>query len=460
MTFPCFYGTIIVWYSVPGYYQYAGKGADCFVFADRENMDARKGEEMKIDQISGKRQYDFVSQFQYVREAGTEAEERAAAQIQEYLKDFGAESRQELFSFEDWREEDARLIVTAPYQKEYRMTVCWGCGNTPEDGVEAPFLYVENGDLISLSHAQGKIVMINNPAGTPIKKEVYKRLLDTGVVGFAGITGTPLDTGEDLIPPELRLPGEYASLCGGSIHYQDAVELVTRGASCARLIVRQRKETRTSRNVIARIEGTDKADEILTLTAHFDSVPAGPGAYDNMSGAAIIMELCRYFSEHRPRRTMEFVWFGAEEEGLLGSRYYVKAHKDELSRHMLNMNVDLAGQLVGGTVIGAAGDESLCTALTELAKEADLGMTVLHRIWSSDSNSFAVKGVPALTLNRDGFGMHTRYDTIDLISPWSLKRSAMLLGHIAEAMGQAEELPFVRRVPEEFIRQLEGKRRS
>ena len=45
-------------------------------------------------------------------------------------------------------------------------------------------------------------------------------------------------------------------------------------------------------------------DRILTLTAHYDSVPEGPGAYDNMSGAAIIMELCRYFHAHRPRRTM------------------------------------------------------------------------------------------------------------------------------------------------------------
>lgn len=47
-------------------------------------------------------------------------------------------------------------------------------------------------------------------------------------------------------------------------------------------------------------------------------VPEGPGAYDDMAGAAIIMELCRYFQQYRPRRTMEFVWFGAEEKELAG----------------------------------------------------------------------------------------------------------------------------------------------
>ena len=78
---------------------------------------------------------------------------------------------------------------------------------------------------------------------------------------------------------------------GVSIHYKDAVELVTRGAAKACLSVEQETVARTSRNVVARIKGTDKAEEILTLTAHYDSVPEGPGAYDNMSGAAIIMEL-------------------------------------------------------------------------------------------------------------------------------------------------------------------------
>lgn len=65
------------------------------------------------------------------------------------------------------------------------------------------------------------------------------------------------------------------------------------------------------------------------------------------------MELCRYFHAHRPRRTMEFIWFGAEEKGLLGSQNYIKIHENELSAHRFNMNVDLAGQLVGGTVAGS-----------------------------------------------------------------------------------------------------------
>ena len=183
----------------------------------------------------------------------------------------------------------------------------------------------------------------------------------------------------------------------------------------------------------ARIQGTDRADEILTLTAHYDSVPEGPGAYDNMAGAAIIMEVCRYLKEHQPRRTVEFVWFGAEEKGLLGSRHYVKLHQQELNQHRFNMNVDLAGQLVGGNVIGVTADPSVCAMLTYLARETGIGMTTKNQIWGSDSNTFAWKGIPAMTLNRDGFGMHTHYDTVELLSAWSLERSARLLATLQKA---------------------------
>ena len=242
---------------------------------------------------------------------------------------------------------------------------------------------------------------------------------------------------------------------GISIHYKDAVELVTKGASQVCLTVRQEIITRTSRNVVARIEGTDKGEEILTLTAHYDSVPEGPGAYDNMAGGAIIMELCRYFKSYRPRRTIEFVWFGAEEKGLLGSQNYIRVHEKELAAHRFNMNVDLAGQLVGGTVVGVTADISVCELITHMAQEIGIGMSVKNQIWGSDSNTFARKGIPAMTLNRDGFGMHTRHDTIALLSDWSLERSAILLGYIAEELGNRENFPFERKVPENFISQLE-----
>ena len=426
---------------------------------------------MNTKEISGKRQMEFLADFDYIREAGTEGEAKAAERIRAELGSFGVESHLEEFAFSAFQIKKATLPVTKPYRKEYTVTGYGRCGNTTEEGTEAAFLYAENGDDINLSYAKGKIVMVNEV----VRVEMYQKLQQAGAVGFISIAGTPLDEGVDLTPRAYSLPrnlqGEkdqqvlediekeaekYSKRMPGiSIHYKDAVELVTKGASQVCLTVRQEIITRTSRNVVARIEGTDKGEEILTLTAHYDSVSEGPGAYDNMAGGAIIMELCRYFKSYRPRRTIEFVWFGAEEKGLLGSQNYIRVHEKELAAHRFNMNVDLAGQLVGGTVVGVTADISVCELITHMAQEIGIGMSVKNQIWGSDSNTFARKGIPAMTLNRDGFGMHTRHDTIALLSDWSLERSAILLGYIAEELGNRENFPFERKVPENFISQLE-----
>ena len=405
--------------------------------------------------ISGARALEFLRQFDFIREAGTEGEQAAAEKIRKYLEQNvsgpGITFREEPFSFEESRILEARLVVTEPYQKEYSVVGCAGCGSTPENGLEAPFLYVENGDEISLAYARGKIVLVNGI----VRKAFYQKLVEAGAAGFVMLSGTPIDEGEDLRPARRSLRGvEETPIQGVTVHYKDAVELVERGASRVRLILRQEKEKRISRNLILRIDGSQRADEVLTVSAHYDSVPEGPGAYDNMAGAAIVMELCRYFSVHRPSRTMEFLWFGAEEKGLYGSLNYVERHGEELAAHRFNMNVDLAGQTIGGTVIGVTGNPEICQILSAYAHEAGMGVSLKHQIWGSDSNSFAWKGVPAMTLNRDGFGMHTRHDTAALISAWSLERSSRLLAMVAERLASAEVFPFPREVPEKFREEL------
>lgn len=406
---------------------------------------------MNLQEISGKRQLAFMEQFDYVREAGTNGELRAVRAIAAELSSFGVESRFEEFEIDTWEILEAELTVTEPFSKTYSVAGYGRCGSTPEGGIEAPFLYAENGDAINLSFAKGKIVMVNNP----VNAEMYKKLVQAGAVGFVTITGSPIDEGEDKALFTRKAPKmDETPIQGVVLHMTDAMELVENGAEKVRLVLKEKAGKAVSRNVAARIEGKAKPEEILTLTAHYDTVPQGPGAYDNMAACAIILELCRYFKAHRPERTMEFVWFGAEEKGLLGSRNYVEVHEAELNRHQFNMNVDLAGQLVGGTVIGVTGDPSICAMIEYMANEAGIGMVTRNAVWGSDSNSFAYKGIPAMTLNRDGFGMHTRHDVVKHISPWSLERSARLLGHIAESLGNIAVMPFKREIPEKFMEEL------
>ena len=81
-------------------------------------------------------------------------------------------------------------------------------------------------------------------------------------------------------------------------------------------------------NVIAELPGTDKADEVVMLGAHFDSWHSGTGATDNGAGSAVMMEAMRILkaSGVKLRRTVRLALWGGEEQGLLGSRAYVKQH--------------------------------------------------------------------------------------------------------------------------------------
>jgi Zn-dependent M28 family amino/carboxypeptidase len=102
-------------------------------------------------------------------------------------------------------------------------------------------------------------------------------------------------------------------------------------------------ETRTTWNVIAETaSGSD--DNVIVVGAHLDSVVAGPGINDNGSGSSTILEVAIQMEKVKPRNTVRFIWFGAEELGLLGSEYYVsQLTQDQIDDIALNLNFDMVG---------------------------------------------------------------------------------------------------------------------
>ena len=81
-------------------------------------------------------------------------------------------------------------------------------------------------------------------------------------------------------------------------------------------------------------------DEIFAKIPAFDADgQAGHVTLPSGDGSVIIMELLKYFAEHKPARTLKFNWYGSEEQGLLGSKAWTAAHADELDKHVLMVNV-------------------------------------------------------------------------------------------------------------------------
>jgi Zn-dependent M28 family amino/carboxypeptidase len=104
-------------------------------------------------------------------------------------------------------------------------------------------------------------------------------------------------------------------------------------------------EMRTTRNVIAETKGGNP-NSVIVVGAHLDSVSRGPGINDNGSGSATILEVAKVFERQQrdPRNKVRFIWFSAEEHGLIGSQYYVDSLSDaERARIKLNLNFDMIG---------------------------------------------------------------------------------------------------------------------
>ena len=102
-------------------------------------------------------------------------------------------------------------------------------------------------------------------------------------------------------------------------------------------------ETRTDVNVIAELQG-ENDDNVAMAGAHLDSVTDGPGINDNGSGSAALLETALMMAKVKPQNTLRFAWWGAEEEGLVGSIAYVNGlSTDERDRIALYLNYDMIG---------------------------------------------------------------------------------------------------------------------
>ncbi|MEX2372362.1 MAG: M28 family metallopeptidase, partial [Dehalococcoidia bacterium] len=166
--------------------------------------------------------------------------------------------------------------------------------------------------------------------------------------------------------------------------------------------------TKTSQNVV----GRTSEPCVAYLGAHYDSVAAGPGANDNASGTAVLLELARV---HRTEGLCAIA-FGAEEVGLFGSRDYVDQHLVGTARFMLN--IDMAGRLDGPVIVG---DRDLARSILDAVEAAGVDTPLRPGSFppfaSSDHVSFEAVGVPAVTFNSgDDDAIHTAEDTVDRVS--------------------------------------------
>jgi carboxypeptidase Q len=204
-------------------------------------------------------------------------------------------------------------------------------------------------------------------------------------------------------------------------------------------------------NVVADLRGTELPDEVVIVGGHLDSWDGATGANDNATGVATTMEAARLLTAAgaRPRRTIRFMLWTGEEQGLLGSSGYVEAHAGEMPQVSAVFVHDMGTNYLSGIGVTPEMMPQMQAAFAPVQQLAPEAMPFVLReaesleSGGSDHTPFIRAGVPGFFWDQDGeseydFVHHTQHDTLQHVIEAYQRHSAMV---VALAAYQVANLP-------------------
>ena len=384
----------------------------------------------------------------YVRMGGSMEELKAAEYLVEQCAKLGLKAEIQPFDV------DMATIQEAAFFADGLEVTCKGYFNAGNAELEAPFYYLRSTDPYSLSQCKGKIVMVDGYMGY----WMYQDLLENGAVGFVTYDGNANYADKDIDQRELRsFVHKGNKIPGVNINAKDAISLVNKGVSRAKIVLRQHEYVGQSRNVVLDLPG--QIDEYVAFTAHYDSTSLSQGAYDNMSGSVGILGIAEHFARRPHRYGMRFIWCGSEERGLLGAKAYCEK-EENLRNCVLNINLDMIGCIMGKFIGCATAEEKLVHYIEYFGSEQGFSITARQDVYSSDSTPFADKGIPAVSFARlappNTATIHNSYDTIALMKGEQMVEDIAFLVAFADRMVNAVRLPVAKTMPDNMKERLDN----
>ena len=358
----------------------------------------------------------------------------SAAYVKATLEKAGYDAHYEMFNMPEWHENAPPVLQqVAPTSKTYVP------GSAADDNSPSvDFIAFEHSPTKSLANVNvvpTNDIVIPSPGGTtsgcemsdfPAATKDAVSLIQRGTCAFtlklenavtAGAVGVILFNEGDTAgrvnalfraaPNEYPLPAVLSSFAVGQELYNEykaganpTVNLATNGVEVEKLYP----------NVVAETERGD-ANHMVLLGAHLDSVPAGPGVNDDGSGTSFQLELAEQLAAAGtpPRNKIRFLWFGGEEDGLIGSQYYA-AHlsNDEVTRIDMMLDTDMIaspnfarlvydgdGSTFGSEVSGPAGSGTIEKVLTDYWSTRGMVSEPIPFDGRSDYVGFINRGIPA-----------------------------------------------------------------
>jgi carboxypeptidase Q len=384
---------------------------------------------------------------------------RAAEWLQEQFKALGLSN----VHTEDWTipatwEPDgpASGQIVKPVEHHLHIYSLGWSPSTPPRGISGEVVYISSflPDALDAQKAKlaGAIALVDYSTfgeHSPIDKILagfeHLRSLSPSAIVMVGIA----NGAESLVSPTAA--GEISTVPEAQIGLEDFLlikRLLDRGPVFMEFSFanRIRKDVKVP-NVVAEIPGRELRNEVVIIGAHLDSWQPGTGAQDNGTGVASVLEVARAIKAlHRPpRRTIRFVLFGGEEQGLLGSAAYVRQHLADLPNIDAVLITDTgSGAATGWMLMGRDDEKDAVIALKPLLSGlgADGTSSETEHIFSSDHGPFDVFGVPTLVLWNDMEKYpalhHKASDTFDSVIAKDLTQDAAVIAVTSYAIADSK----------------------
>ena len=386
----------------------------------------------------------------FVHTSGTKEELQVAVYLKKQCENIGAQAKMENFRVPMSTIKKAHLFADGV---EIPCKAFKGCGSGT---VEGELYYMPGTDPVSITGAADKVVLLDT---SNISFFTYQDLMKAGAKAILFRYGDAHYPNTDIDQRELReaVVGKERKVLCAMINVNEAVKLVKSETKRVRLEVEQSEYEGESHNVIAELSG--KRKEWIVLSAHYDSTSLSHGAYDNMSGCVGLLGIMEKMRDKERNFGLRFLFCGSEECGLLGSKAYVRDHEKELEQIVLNINLDMIGSYMGQFIACVSAEEKLEHYIAYLAAEVGFPIAARSGVYSSDSTSFADKGIPAVSFARIAHTIiapiHSRYDLKDVLSMKQLQKDINFLSDFTERLAKAAVCPVARLIPDDIKTELD-----
>jgi carboxypeptidase Q len=395
------------------------------------------------------------------RLSGSSGADAAVAWAVESFSALGLVVRKEPVLVPVWvRGAEQGEILAAPGRRAepLALTALGGSPGTRSGGLEADVVEVSSLEELQKGDAsvRGRIVFFNHSMSVPTDYRRFGELRNKGPA-LASTLGAVGALVRSLATASLRSPhtGATQFTVGGTpipaaaVSVEDAEvlhRLLARGPVRVRISLGCRILPDTlSSNVVADLRGRERPDEVVLLGAHLDSWDLAVGAQDDGAGVALVVETARLLAglAERPRRTVRFVLFMNEENGLRGAKTYALAHGPELALHVAAMELDSgAGRPLGVALKAGTGASSLVERWLPPLVPLGAGKLLAEPAGGADLTPLATARVPLVSIIQDVthyFDIHhSAADTLDKVDPEAFSQTSAAVAWMAHALAESE----------------------